>query len=104
MIIGEEWNIYQCIENDNHLHVGTSDGELDELWVGDEQNKQHIIIGAADLKAALEKAGFTIVTKEFIEKLDKSALDSADWEYDRTGHYPKVYKPSEDPVISVKSK
>lgn len=60
MIIGEEWKIYQCVENDNHLHLGTNDGVFEEIWVGDMLDKEHIIIGAVDLKAALANIGLEI--------------------------------------------
>lgn len=95
---------YDFTENDNHIHLVLEDGQLDELWVGDGLNEQHTVIGFEDLRAALESIGYTIVTKEFIEKLDKSVSDSAEWECDRTGYYPKVVKPSEDPFIRTKSK
>jgi hypothetical protein len=64
MVIGEEVKIYQCKENDNRVHVCICDGELDEIWVCDELGDGHIIIGAADLKAALEMVGLTILRSD----------------------------------------
>jgi hypothetical protein len=60
--VGERTVTFRCTDNDSYINLCLVDGLLDEIQVSDTDGAEWTIVSAKDLKEALHKAGYSLVT------------------------------------------
>lgn len=69
--IGSSQRKFKCLENDNRVIINYSDGNIDEILVSDELEKEWTVIGMSDLLCLLDKSGYEVKKKPLFFEPDK---------------------------------